>query len=442
MPDAPIPQEPAPTQLPQGESDKPSSTEIAQPDQFSSDKFDALFSDSESSPSDSKTPPAAPAAPEKTAAPATPAKPAAAPTRTPAPSKPAAAKPGEKPPAATPTEFDEVEGVQVPRFKTDRDFRGWGLNGYKKAKALETELTELRNKYSETEQLIPKTKAEAQALQSKLADIEKKYQEASQTLNYVNFEKSPEFNEKYEQPYQNAWTRALSDMKELTVTEIDPNASADEMGNQPTRERAATRDDFESIYHAPLGQAAKLANQKFGHAASMVLEHRQKIRELAKNAVDAVTKWKETSATRQKEEENNRTLHDAKVAELWEKFNAKTYDDPRGKEWWGEVPDDKEINDAIAAGFAYADQRFSREFYSKPVEEQIAIDAQIRHRIAGFFKQRVVIRRLTESAEKAEADKKARLGSRPGPPDGGESGAEGGAPAESEGAMAEFDKRM
>lgn len=399
----------------------------------SSDAFDKLFSDADDG---------VPAAPATPPAPATPAKPAAAPVRTPPPSRPAAAKPGEKPPAATPTEFDEVEGVQVPRFKTDRDFRGWGLNGYKKAKALETELTEIRNKYSETEQLIPKTKAEAQALQSKLADIEKKYQEASQTLTYVNFEKSPEFNEKYEQPYQNAWTRALSDMKELTVTEIDPNGPADEMGNQPMRERAATRDDFESIYHAPLGQATKLANQKFGHAASIVLDHRQKIRELAKNAIDAVTKWKETSATRQKEEENNRTLHDAKVAELWEKFNAKTYDDPRGKEWWGEVPEDKEVNEEISKGFAYADQRFSKEFYSKPVEEQIAIDAQIRHRVAGFFKLRVLLKRATERAEKAEADLKARLGSRPGPPDGGEAGAEGGAPTESEGAAAEFDKRF
>lgn len=399
----------------------------------SSEAFEQLFSDADDG---AKAAPAAPAAP------AMPSKPAAAPVRTPAPSKPAAAKPGEKPPAATPTEFDEVEGVQVPRFKTDRDFRGWGLNGYKKAKALETELTELRNKYSETEQLIPKTKAEAQALQSKLADIEKKYQEASQTLNYVNFEKSPEFNEKYEQPYQNAWTRALSDMKELTVTEIDPNAPADEMGNQPTRERPATRDDFESIYHAPLGPATKLATQKFGLAASIVLEHRQKIRELAKNAVEAVNKWKETSSTRQKEEENNRTLHDAKVVELWEKFNAKTYDDPRGKEWWGEVPEDKEINEEIAKGFAYADQRFSKEFYGKPVEDQIAIDAQIRHRVAGFFKLRVLLKRATERAEKAEADQKSRLGSRPGPPDGGEGGAEGGAPAESEGAAVEFDKRF
>ena len=61
-----------------------------------------------------------------------------------------------------------MEGVKVPKFKSDKEFRGWGLNGYKKANQLERDLQTLQTKLAGLEQKVPQTEAERTTLAAEL----------------------------------------------------------------------------------------------------------------------------------------------------------------------------------------------------------------------------------------------------------------------------------
>lgn len=372
--------------------------------------------------------------------------PPAPPTRDPKHAKPAAAAPAPvpaKPAAGTPPtqDFEEVEGIQVPRFKKDSEFRGWGLAGYKKAKQLENDLNQLRNQHQQIEQEHPKTKQERDALAARLAEIEKQYGETVEQVKYLSYERSAEYKDKYETPYRKAVETAYSDVKELTVTEPDTTHPPDEKGIYPTKERAALPADFDEIYQLPLGPASKLAAKKFGaESVATVIQHRNTIRNLAKAANDALAEWKSKSQEREKTENDQKTIQQGQIQEAWVSVNKRMSEDPRGADLWAEVKDDKEINEAIAKGFELADRRFSDQYMKLPPMERIVLDASIRHRVAAFYRLRVENQRLKAEHAQALKDLAELRGSgpgEPGTPGGGEQPA-----GESKGAMAEFEEKM
>jgi hypothetical protein len=391
------------------------------------DKFDTAFQDLEDGDAGGGTPTPAPAP-----APAPKGKPDPKGKAQPAPAP--APKPGE--------EFEEIDGIQVPKFKKDGEFRAWGLNGYKKAKQLESELTNLNTRITELQGLVPKNPKEAEELRSRLQTLETSVQEREREIQYLNYERSQEFKDKYQKPYHDAIRAANRDVKELLVTEPDPNQPPGENGQRPTREREATAADFEEIYQAPLGVATRLAKQKFGDAASLVIGHRAKIRELAEQSVNALNEWKGKAEEREKQQREQHSARETQIQTDWTELNRRMSEDPRAKEWWGEELEDKELNDATQKGFTFADQRFSDAYEKMPYREQLLLDAAIRHRVAGFYKRGVMLKRLKAENEQLKKDN-AQLRESGELGGGGGGGGEGGKGAgESEGAMAEFDKKL
>jgi hypothetical protein len=306
---------------------------------------------------------------------------------------------------------------------------------------LETDLAQIRTQHQQIEQEHPKTKQERDSLAARLQDIEKRYNETVEQVKYLNYERSTDYQEKYETPYKKAVEAAYSDVKELTVTEPDPTKPTNQDGYQPTRERAATPADFDEVYQLPLGPASKLATKKFGaESVATVIQHRNTIRNLAKSANDALSDWKTKAKERDKSESDQRTIQQGQVQEAWRSINKRMTEDPRGAELWGEVKDDKEINEAIARGFAMADRRFSDEFTKMSQAEQITLDATIRHRVAASYRLRVENQRLKAEHAQAVKDLAELRGSGPGGP-----GTPGGGEAptgESQGAMAAFEEKM
>ena len=181
------------------------------------------------------------------------------------------------------------------------------------------------------------------------------------------------------------------------------------------------------------------ANEKFGAAATIVIQHRNSVRQLAKAAVGALDEWKANAEEREKEEQDTASTQRSQIQSYWTDVNQKMSSDPRGKESWGEDTADKEVTEALQKGFSFADKRFSEAYDKLSIQEKILLDASIRHRVAGFYKRGVLLRRMKADLEAAQKRVKDLEDSGPGKPDGG-----GGAPAagDSEGAMAEFDKKM
>jgi hypothetical protein len=414
----------------------------------SSEAFDKQFSDIDA--------PATPAAPEAGSgggggggappAGAAPAKPAGSPA---APAKPAGGAPAKAAAAAAPAkpagsapapEFEVVDGVHVPKFKSDKEFRGWGLNGYKKASQFEKELTELRTKYGQLETEHPKTQAEKTQLATRLAQVEKAIAEKESVIKFLNYEKSQDYQDKYQKPYQDAVRSAYSDVKELTITEVDPNGQPDADGKRPTRERAATAEDFEAIYQLPLGAATKAANERFGAAASIVLNHRAAIRKMAQSAVMALEDWKKTSKEREEKEATETTQRNDFVARTWEKVNtdlATKYPDQ-----FAEVKDDVDGNAALQKGFNLADDFFNNRS-RRTLEQNIIFDAQVRNRLANYPRLLQQVRKAKADLEQANKDLTELRGSGPGDPQGGgDAGAGAAAAAEGESVMDRFDKKL
>lgn len=342
------------------------------------------------------------------------------PPATPAPSptsKKSGAQAAPKSPAAPqpPTEHEEIDGIKVPKFKSDKDFRGWGLNGYKKATQLENDLKAMQTKYSDLEQRVPKTEAEKKQLADRLTELEKRYNETLSELNFANYERSPEYKEKYEKPYVDAVNNAYQEISELTVTEEDRTQPADENGVYPTKERQATKSDFDQIYQLQLGPATKLAAKKFGpEAVSIVMAHRAKIRDAAKAAVGALNQWKESAAKRAQEQETQTIQTKQRVEGLWTQVNNDIRS--KNKDLFDERPNDSAWNEEFKKGTAMADAYFS-DRSNQPVEQRIIFDAHVRNRIAAFPALASENNRLKSQVSQLQKDIAALRGSDPGKPD-------------------------
>lgn len=373
-------------------------------------------------PTSKPTPPAAPAAPKPDAKAGTPA-----------------VKPGDKPPKPEPkVEFDVEDGIEVPRYKTDKEFRGWGLSGHKKAKGLEGELTQLRTRFQELEQKVPKTEGERQKLAEQLEAIQKRHTELQQEVNYMNYERSAEYKEKYETPYHDAISRAHRDVRELTVTEEDRTQQPDGDGKYPTKERQATDGDFDEIYQMPLGPATKMAAKKFGQeAVSIVMQHRANIRQLAEKAVGALKEWKEKAGQREKDNEAQRLQTRERASNLWNQINTDIRD--KNKDIFGKRDGDNDWNADYDKGTAMATDYLNNRG-NRTMEQNLLFDAHIFHRVSVFPALLGKVQRLEAELAQANKDLTELRGSGPGKPGGG--GGEAPADQEQNGAMDMFDKKL
>lgn len=206
----------------------------------------------------------------------------------PVPEKPTPDKPADKP-------ADEPEGVEgdeynPPQVAKPSELRGWALRMGKKAKQANEQLTQLQQRLRVLESQPPRQAEQTGNLAAELAEAKKRLEAYESDLRLSKYERSQEYKDKYQAPYQQAVQRAYREVKELLVSEPNP-----EDPDNP-RERAATQADFDEIYALPLGQASKLARAKFGDAAAIVMQHRQQIRQAAEAAFNAVEEYKGKAA--------------------------------------------------------------------------------------------------------------------------------------------------
>ena len=110
---------------------------------------------------------------------------------------------------------------------------------------------------------------DVEGLRKKHEAAEARARALDEEMRFIDYTKSSEFQDKYQKPYTNAWTRAEADLRELTVALEDGNS------------RPATVQDLLLLANTPLGEARKLASAMFGDAADDVMAHRRIVRELS-----------------------------------------------------------------------------------------------------------------------------------------------------------------
>lgn len=334
------------------------------------DDFDKHFNDLEGSAPEAPNaePPETTPEPSKTAPPKDPVtgkftKPEPKPVAKPEPKPEADPKP-----KVEPKPEDEYTPPQV---ATGSALRKFATQAGEKARRAASELNQVR---AELAKLKTQPNQESAQIVAELADAKKKIAEYEREAQLTRYERSAEYKDKYEKPYQSAVQQAYSDVKELLVsepapTEEDPNA---------TKDRQATAADFDEIYNLPLGPATRLAKQKFGDSAFIVLQHRTAIKNSAKAALEAIEQHKAKAGEYEQQQTAQQKLQEEGRSQM---FNT-AIEDIRSKhaEVFGEREGDTDWNEGLAKGKSMADMAFGDRQGLTP-QQSVILDAHVYNRL-------------------------------------------------------------
>lgn len=328
--------------------------------------FDERFSDLDAA----ATPSPTPDTPKPDAPPAAPAKPAGAKVE-PTPDK-------TKAPAA-PKEPEGDEQYVAPAEGTMSKVRSWGTRMAAMAKKATSEARQLREKIEELQKAPPRPteSKDVAALTAKLAAAEKRLADYEGTLQLTRYERSQDYKEKYETPWRNHQVEAEADVEQMIVTEPNPDDP------DTSKERPATKADFEEIYALSLGPASRLAYKKFGpEQAPTIMQHYRQLHADARAAYNAIADHKTKGDEFEKQTVAQKAQEQQQRDTLWQQVHEKIL--AKYPQYFDERADDKEWNDALAKGRAISDLKFTPAWDKLTPQQQVALDAQIYHRTAAF----------------------------------------------------------
>lgn len=262
---------------------------------------------------------------------------------------------------------------------------------------LEKELAELKKVLPNPEEQ-KRISAEVEAIRKRNADLEEE-------IRYVNFSKSKQFTEQYQQPYEQAWQKAMSELGELTVT------------TEEGQERPLHPNDLLELVNLPIKQARALATEKFGEFAQDVMDHRTKIKgifEAQQKALEEARKGgEERDKARQQQWQEAMSSIQKQVTEVWQKTNEEALKDETISKYFKPVEGDTEGNQRLERGFALANQALSgidpRDPRLTPEQraQVIKVHTAVRLRAAAFGRTMLQLEKAqAENAKlKAELDK-------------------------------------
>lgn len=254
-----------------------------------------------------------------------------------------AAKTDEPPPTPPKTE-DVPKAPETPKEKVNP----WKVVDQYKAKtaALEKELAEIK--------ASPLAEQERKTFSERLEKIEARNKELEDEIRYVNYEKSPEFKEKYDAPYRQAFDLALSELAEIPFT--DPMTG---------EVRATNQDDLIRVAQMGLADARAYCKSVFGDFADDVMDHRKSIQNLARKRQEALSEARKNGAEREKQmladsDMKNKATAQI-VADTWDKANKYIMDHPVYGQYLKPVEGNQEINSRLAKGLQMVDRAFSED---------------------------------------------------------------------------------
>lgn len=256
---------------------------------------------------------------------------------------------------------------------------------------LKKELKEIRGKTASD----PKEHPEFKSLSEKVAAKEKEYAELQkrandleETIRYVDYEKSSEFQEKYYKPYVATWRTAAQEIAKLSVP------------NEDGTTRKATIEDLQSIVSEPdTERALDMAEKLFGNAtkANYVINHRDRIIAASQAQEEAKAEYKEKGAALSKQSEAHRAEATKQETELWES-NNKAWQE-KHKDFLAVEDGDEKGKEALDLGVKAADMAFG-DTSSMTLQQRAKLYSDTRNRAAMYG---VVSHKLTKAQEHIKA---------------------------------------
>lgn len=266
----------------------------------------------------------------------------------------------------------EQPGKGEPSEKKEKKSSPWRvIDDYKKTTA------ELTAKVEAYEKEIATLKSAKPAevpkeIQDRLTTAEAKVKEYEDEIRFNNYQKHPEFIEKYQKPYYAAMAKATAELSEVAVT--DPNTGAT---------RAATAEDMVMLLSLPLGKAREVADQMFGAFANDAMAHRRDIKaafDAQKTALEDARKNGESREKqwREQQEAERKQVSDI-ISNTWSAARREATTDPKHGKYFTPVEGDQKGNAALAKGLEFADKAFKLNPMEPGISKEEREDRVKRH---------------------------------------------------------------
>ena len=268
---------------------------------------------------------------------------------------------------------------------------------------LQPKIQSLEAKTKEYERAIEELRTKQPDLkpfQEKMAALEKERAQLLEIVRFSDYKKSPEFTDKYEKPYNEAWAKAVSEITQLGMALEDGTS------------RKATANDLLALANAPLDQLDDLAAQWFPKSSARVIRHVEKIRDLAElqdKALEDAKKGATEFETKRKQEFEQadttfRSTYQGVTTDLPKKY----------PKIFGTDETDAQGNDLLKKGLEFADTVFSPNGNQLPAEKKAARLALIRFKAANH--DRLFSRLKARDARIAELEASLKQYEDSGPP--------------------------
>lgn len=376
----------------------------------------------------------------------------------PAQPKKEAAKPATKSTAKTPekpavkpeeAKVDETaakseEGTETPPAKLDEPPKPTQEKPKKPADFLREELDKTKKERDTLKAEVAKTKpavAEApeyKSLQEKHDKLVKEHSRLQEDLRFTAYERSPEFKEKFETPFNEAYAHGRSKVSGLKVT--DPSTGEPRPGKP---------EDFDAIMSLPEDQALELIDSLFGSGSrgQIVTLARERVLEKFSARKSALEEAGKNLGEREKQTNEFYTALNGEVSKLWEKHTKAETIPEKHRKHLTPAEGDAIEKQKLEQGYQQVD-RTANENARDPnltVEQREGIvsrAAAMRNRAAAYP---LLVHRLTAKDARIaelEAELKSFQDSEPGKGDGKGAASDAAAPADTmEGVMANLEKR-
>lgn len=271
--------------------------------------------------------------------------------------EPGAAAPGEPgaaaAPAAQPTTIPEIrKAFSALKKKEDEEYR--------------PKIQKLEARVKELESTNP---GEVTALQTRLKEAEQRRDELENEIRFVDFSKSKDYQENYEKPYAQAWSKALHEITQLSRFQSDGST------------RKATQDDIIALANAPLDQLDKMAEEWFPNSAARVIRHVEKIKDLAEAQHEALEKARTEGAERAKTSQSTQKAATERTVKLLE--DAHTAIATKWPQMFGKIEDDPDGNALLEKGERLYQRAFRPGEQEQPPtpEEAVQLHALVRAKV-------------------------------------------------------------
>jgi hypothetical protein len=264
---------------------------------------------------------------------------------------------------------------------------------------------ELEQKVKEFQQVKPSEDPRLKTYQERLEAAEKRREELENEIRYSAYEKSPEYQDQFQRPFEEAYQWARQSVARLKVLQEDGPAIQ------------ATPDDFDKILLIPDdGEAIDVAEKMFGNKAKIVLDHRWEMKKLDAARYRAIENFRKQGGERQQKMTEAQAREREQIGKMWGELNTEAAE--RFPKWFKPEDGDEDGNKLLEEGYRLADAAFSNG-NGMPPEQLVRLHASIRNRAAAFTREVYRNNKLSERVAELENQLKEYQASEPGPGSGG-----------------------